>query len=107
MPSGWSRRTGPDGGIAFHRGPFVVEARSTELERPGISVGSGWELRYRRLDEAACRHVVRRVTTREAALDALYGYMRRINRRGAPESAADLDTRRETTSGGGERPVVR
>ena len=68
--------------LAYQNEQFVVEARPAELERPGLSLGTGWEVTSRRREEGARERVIRRATTREAAVDALFDVMHRINRRG-------------------------
>lgn len=99
-PRNWTRRAATGDRLAFRHPEFAVEALPTTLERPGLSLGTGWEITVQRQGDVGRGHVVARATTREEAADAVFETMRRINRTGRATAT------RGTAGGDGPRSAV-
>lgn len=83
-PTHWMPYTAGEADIAFqHRdGRFRVEANRTNesADRPGLCLPGGWELTcHQRIGETTSVRSFGQVTTRRAAINALFACMNAIN----------------------------
>jgi hypothetical protein len=93
LPVGWVRAQSQDDAVAFRHGKtgLILEVirTETELGSPGLNLGRGWELRYRRrIGEARSVRSIVQVTTVTTAVDALFSCMERITE---TDRTADID----------------